>query len=603
MTNQELNSYIKHYLENDKTHSAIMLTGDWGSGKSYYIQHELIPFLNGNGEDRCITVSLYGLSSLSELSKNIFLELKTKNKPVKKLRSFIEKIMKKRSQEIVAYGKVVGVTLLKGLFNQGGLDLNAPDKVMKELYHSVNLSGKLLIIEDAERSQIRLSDLLGYINNLVETDSVKVLVVANEDAILNYEDCKPDKDEKTQKITTRETTEYLKTKEKTISDTIIFEGDQEAAIRNIIKEFKNEKLTQYATEESVRKISTLLDNYHCRNLRTFTYACQKTADIYDLLKGESTAEQEECIFFSIIKLSCQIKTGGFPEWTGSGQLSLDLSSESYPLYRFCYDYIRWQTFNLASAEKAFAEHKKFKLYDRNSDRHDADIDILSNFYVHAEEDVLNALKNIEHRLDNAEDIPFYTYGQLAIYLVKIHTVLDFDYGECKRKMTENIRGLWNDVDGEILFLFGDDSFSDDERSQYTQFQADVVASLNDKRDNKYSFQYSPDELSSYYKTIATNRANIKNDREFISRFDIDKLIDMFVDCNAEQIHDFRGILFAVYRNAAKNSFIDADVTAMQELQSRLNEALNTGQFSKDRIVLLQVKYLIDNLKRFEEQIN
>lgn len=44
MTNEELNSYILHYLTKDKTNSAIMLTGDWGTGKSYYIQHSFALF-------------------------------------------------------------------------------------------------------------------------------------------------------------------------------------------------------------------------------------------------------------------------------------------------------------------------------------------------------------------------------------------------------------------------------------------------------------------------------------------------------------------------------------------------------------------------------
>ena len=602
MTNHELNSYIKHYLENDKTHSAIMLTGDWGSGKSYYIQHELIPFLNSNDVNRCVTVSLYGLSDLSEISKSIYLELKGKNKPVKRFRSFIDKILKKHSKEILAYGKIAGVTILKGLFNRGGLELNAPDKVMEELYQSIDLSGKLLIIEDAERSKIQMPDLLGYINSLVETDSVKVLVVANEDAILNYQESEPDQDGKMQNLPTQETAEYLKTKEKTISDTIIFEGNQEDAVRNIINTFENVHLLKYSTDESIGKICTLLDLYHCRNLRTFTYACQKTADIYDLLTVDCTSEQLDCIFFSIIKLSCQIKTGNFPEWTGSGQLSMDLSSQSYPLYRFCYDYIRWQTFNPEAVEKAFAEHKKFRLYDRDGGRHDADLAVLSNYYIHPETSVVTALRSIEGRLDNAEDIPFYTYGQLAIYLVKLHTVLDFDYSECKRKMVKNIRGRVDDVDGEILFLFGDDSFSNDERAQYRQFQTEVVASLNEKTDNIYGSQYLPDQLAAYYKTIVADRSNIKYGREFISRFDVDKLVNMLTNCSAEQIHDFRGILFAVYRNAPKKSFIQADTAAMQELQSKLSDALNEGQPSQDRIVMLQIKYLIDNLKRFAEQI-
>lgn len=45
-----------------------MLTADWGTGKSYYIQNELIPFL-GKEENSCCTcivVSLYGLKSVEE---------------------------------------------------------------------------------------------------------------------------------------------------------------------------------------------------------------------------------------------------------------------------------------------------------------------------------------------------------------------------------------------------------------------------------------------------------------------------------------------------------------------------------------------------------
>lgn len=49
-------------------------------------------------------------------------------------------------------------------------------------------------------------------------------------------------------------------------------------------------------------------------------------------------------------------------------------------------------------------------------------------------------------------------------------------------MVENIRGRANDVDGEILFLFGYDSFTDDEREQYKQFQEEIITSLNSKQD-------------------------------------------------------------------------------------------------------------------------
>ena len=77
MNYDELNEYIKHYIEKDKTKSAIMLTGAWGTGKSYYIRNVLEPFLKENGKHRCAIVSLYGLKNTSEISKRIYFELRT----------------------------------------------------------------------------------------------------------------------------------------------------------------------------------------------------------------------------------------------------------------------------------------------------------------------------------------------------------------------------------------------------------------------------------------------------------------------------------------------------------------------------------------------
>lgn len=78
MTYEELTEYIIHYLENDKTHNAIMLSGEWGSGKSHYIKNHLIPSLKREKESRCVVVSLYGMHDVLEISKGIYFELKAK---------------------------------------------------------------------------------------------------------------------------------------------------------------------------------------------------------------------------------------------------------------------------------------------------------------------------------------------------------------------------------------------------------------------------------------------------------------------------------------------------------------------------------------------
>ena len=218
MTYQELNQYILHYMTEDKTKSAIMLTAPWGTGKSYYIQNELKPFLEKeeNGNIKCLTVSLYGLKSLYEVSKALYLESRF---------GFLNKY-----SQIVTKGKFAVTTLLKGVTGYFGVDLSHTDKEMQELFESVDFSGKLIILEDLERSGINFIEVLGYVNNLVEQDGVKVLLVANEDEIIQYKPIEEENSEKQEIVElidrlsdhknrqfTDNTITYLKDKEKTQS--------------------------------------------------------------------------------------------------------------------------------------------------------------------------------------------------------------------------------------------------------------------------------------------------------------------------------------------------------------------------------------------------
>lgn len=158
------------YLVEDKTHSAIMLTGAWGTGKSYYIQNELVPFLKEEHEKECVTLSLYGIKSTAEISRSIYIELRAKTLSAK--------------GEAAVAGKLIAKTIVRGVVSRFGIDFSKENDTMQELYESINLSNKLVILEDIERSQIEVIELLGYVNSLVEQDNVKVLLVANENEML-----------------------------------------------------------------------------------------------------------------------------------------------------------------------------------------------------------------------------------------------------------------------------------------------------------------------------------------------------------------------------------------------------------------------------------
>lgn len=230
MKKQEIIKYVRHYIEQDQTHSAIMLSADWGTGKSHFIQHDLIPHLALDKDDQfkdkekkhnCIVVSLYGLTQLSDISKSIYLEVRTSKikKWVSAISNKIPKRLRIASQEVISIGSGIGKTILKGVAGHSGVDLNISDKDLKKIFKSIDLSGKLLIFDDIERTKINILEFLGYVNSLVEQDGIKVLLVTNEAEIFQFQsenvvqstEGQPNLAEK-----------YRKIKEKTISDTIQF---------------------------------------------------------------------------------------------------------------------------------------------------------------------------------------------------------------------------------------------------------------------------------------------------------------------------------------------------------------------------------------------
>ena len=238
MDTNELNIYIKNYLVNDKTQRAIMLTAPWGSGKSYYIKNSLCPFLLKNELDYAI-VSLYGLKEIKDLNKELYLEIKFKKSHKTKAAALASAFGKTVLSGAVGIGK----TILKHVANVD-IDFNLKEPNYEKLYESVNLKDRLIIFEDVERSGIDIIEFMGYVNNIVEQDGIKVLIVANESEIIKTESFHDEKLDTNIDIYTTETKKYLKIKEKTVGDTIYFTGSSLEIIEGIYSLFNNKFFTR-----------------------------------------------------------------------------------------------------------------------------------------------------------------------------------------------------------------------------------------------------------------------------------------------------------------------------------------------------------------------
>lgn len=115
MTNEQICKYIEHYVKKDRTKSAIMMTAPWGKGKSYFIQNELIPYVQKNDGYQCILISLYGVSDLAEISKSIFVQVATGRFKSPDFTIYSQK---------KSFGKAAVGTIFSGLTKYMGIDVS-----------------------------------------------------------------------------------------------------------------------------------------------------------------------------------------------------------------------------------------------------------------------------------------------------------------------------------------------------------------------------------------------------------------------------------------------------------------------------------------------
>lgn len=605
MTYQDLNQYILHYLTEDKTKSAIMLTAPWGSGKSFYIQNELKPFLEKeeNGSHKCLVVSLYGLKELSEISKALYLESRAK-------------FLNNNSEKMEA-GKLATKTILKGVTSFLGIDLSHSDEDMQKLFESIDLSGKLIILEDLERSGIDILEVLGYVNNLVEQDGVKVLLVANEEAIKQYKPLTTTTEDQQNVVELmykatdnngREFTEtakkYLEIKEKTISDTIQIEEDYSMAISDIIHLFDDEILNRFANESNVKDILNVMKSCETSNLRSFIFACQKLSDIFKKLDKKYLSDDSfvKAIFFGTLFFVLRQRNGKDEKWGQEKYFSVELGNEKAPLFKFCYDYITRQIERLDEVEDAYQSYLELMLYDSNRSNWDKDIITLQTYYIQTESNVLNALQSIEERLENPEDISFYQYGTIAVYSIIIKSLLGYDIDKIKKHLIENLKGKGNKLQLEQIFttIMGDECTAE-QKEEYESLRKEMANSLKICGEMIPEFDYLPEQSNLFCDSIIKNKSRYHIQNSFAAQFDMKRLSEMFKGCTAEQKQDIRGAFFEVYRVGNIRDFLINDKESIKLLLDYIKSDRD-GDIG-DAIQKLQYDWFIKNLEEIVRKLS
>ena len=168
---EDLVESILDYVRADYTDYAIMINGEWGSGKTYFWNNKIrnkIESLQLNGKQyTTIYMSLYGISNLEDISKKIFIEttqLMDKN---------LKRYMNLNNQTTIPEYAKTGLDMA----NFFGVTQNG-DRIDYGKFFSTD--DKVLCFDDLERANVDVIDILGYINNFVEHDHIKTIIICNE---------------------------------------------------------------------------------------------------------------------------------------------------------------------------------------------------------------------------------------------------------------------------------------------------------------------------------------------------------------------------------------------------------------------------------------
>lgn len=262
---QRLDLIVDQYLEFE-TDYALLMTGAWGTGKTYYFNQVIKPIIenkdtikNKKKKYKLITISLFGLKSIGEIQTQILLSSY----------SLFKNPKSKATTTILG-------TLGKGLLNFTGINAESIDtSIWAEALNQIKGFENLVIcFDDIERksSELEITQFIGFVNLLIENHGTKIILIANESKIDNFDD----------------------SKEKVIGNTIEYIPDYEEIFDNIIKSIfaKNIAYTEFLSYQ--KELILDIFNKTTKNLRTLKYGLNQFLNIYSEI--ESLCNREEKLF-------------------------------------------------------------------------------------------------------------------------------------------------------------------------------------------------------------------------------------------------------------------------------------------------------------------
>lgn len=378
MKDQTIINQLIEYIKEERYNQAVLIDGDWGSGKTYFVKEKLIKALEqANLKKKVYYISLYGISSteeiMSEIYSSVFWEV------------FDNKFGEKNGENIQK-----GASFISKLVATGMKYFNINTSELPSLSDIQKIKKAIIIFDDLERCEIEINKTLGFINNLVEHNDVRVILIANQKEIgkmnlskdmptkmqvalnerLVFNEKDLNKKEECDGYTKEQLSNrierlfakddlYEKVKEKLIGLTVLYKPEFQDVFVSIVSKFVNNNDAQKYLLDKKRIIIDLFEDKKHYNIRILIFALIAFEKMYAVINKikfdphEYIDNQIENILKYIIVSAIQIKSGIAPcNWRNNlsetGIVYYDsqnIIGTSIYGYRFVDDYLLYCKFD------------------------------------------------------------------------------------------------------------------------------------------------------------------------------------------------------------------------------------------------------------------
>jgi hypothetical protein len=569
----EIYDIIFRYINNKNSNYSLLINGEWGSGKTYCINNVVIKTLKKEKElsnYKILYLSLYGVKSIDDISKNIF----------------YQSIKLNPDSKLFKISKLAFSIFLP-------TNINIDENIYSEF---CNIDENyILFVDDLERINLPIDLVLGHFNNYLEHDKIKIIFICNESEIKNFK-------------------KYKKIKEKIVGITYKLEPDINEIIISIIDEYKSNTFGFFenlnnskdniidiynkSNTNNIRLLKNAINNY----LFIYEYAIEKFKPFMKSLFSE-TLIYTLALFFELHSGKTEIKN--LEKINNYNELLSNLFSEQSEDKEILNLYSKYQLNHFCNSHNFISIYNYIKNGNFNKNQFDNEVNLfynlknlssiekIRNWWELSDKDFLDSIIDINEQLNqgaiqlNKVPLLFWYYKAFSDFNL-INKSIDELSILFENNINKNVEKSNFCYELDFDFEMFNRGIEKDEK--YINIK-NLVVNANEILLNKEIKSYYAESLKTIKDDISQIDLLLYNNKyskhPFLANIDIDELFSLITNSDNKTIIKFRNFIDNLYE---KNSdFKDKDFKQLSDFKAKLDQYIqhiSVNSIQKHNLVVL-----------------